>query len=64
MTIKEAKEFLCSMTDNENVKNAINSSVGYAGLLHTIDEYFIISENDAHALFEIMKNKNMNFKMY
>lgn len=64
MTVKEAKEFLCSMTDNENIKNAINSSVGYAGLLHTIDEYFIISENDAHALFDSMKNKNMNFKTY
>ena len=64
MTIKEAKEFLCSMTDNENIKNAINASVGYAGLLHTIDEYFIISENDAYALFDIMKNKNMNFKTY
>ena len=64
MTIKEAKEFLCSMTDNKNIKNAINSSVGYAGLLHTIDEYFIISENDAHALFDIMTNKNMNFKTY
>ena len=64
MSIKEAKEFLCSMTDNENIKNAINSSVGYVGLLHTIDEYFIISENDAHALFEIIKNKNMNFKTY
>lgn len=64
MTIKEAKEFLCSMTDNEQIKNEINSSVGYRGLLHTIDEYFIISENDANALFEVMKNKNMNFKTY
>lgn len=64
MTIKEAKEFLCSMTDDENVKNNINYSVGYVGLLHTLHEDFIISENDAHALFELMKNKNMKFKTY
>ena len=64
MTVKEAKEFLCSMTDNPDVKSAIDYSVGYAGLLHTIDEYFILTENDAHALFEIMKNKNMKFKTY
>lgn len=64
MSTKEVKEFLCSMTDNENIKYEINSSVGYVGLLHTIDEYFILSENDAHALFELMKNKNMKFKTY
>lgn len=64
MSIKEAKEFLCSMTDNPDIKSAIDYSVGYSGLLHTIDEYFILSENDAHALFELMKNKNMKFKTY
>jgi UDP:flavonoid glycosyltransferase YjiC (YdhE family) len=62
--IEEAKEFLCSMTDNPDIKSAIDYSVGYTGLLHTIDEYFILSENDAHALFELMKNKNMKFKTY
>lgn len=64
MSIKEAKEFLCSMTDNTDIKSAIDYSVGYSGLLHTIDEYFILSENDAHTLFELMKNKNMKFKTY
>jgi spermidine/putrescine-binding protein len=64
MSIEEAKEFLCSMTDNPDIKSAIDYSVGYTGLLHTIDEYFILSENDAHALFELMKNKNMKFKTY
>lgn len=68
MTVNETKEWLKSFLPKDDSFEMNSSNIdacnGYSTLLHTIDEMFNISENDANAIIEFMHNKGIKLKNY